>query len=331
MSQCAPPSVVSAPAPRPRQHGSYDAGANTGGMRLQPQADHPTAARKPGAPLLSARRPPESQVRGWQPGRGREGPVGRPMIPLTCGWPPVPVRPSTEHKRHGRQGSAPSGAGRAASLATPTASRASRSCAVARTPSSPPPPRPRPASGPSAPSATSRALREQVSGPLEMVAPAQGAAPTRALTRMTRGVMSLAASVETCSGPARNRLFTRRSARARRAHIAVLDTGVDQGHPELAGAIDACLRAGHSAKDLPRHGTHVSGIIAALADNAAAIAGVADCRRHVWKVFRHPNRSGACIRTRLQRTAERARPYGPGRSAAPRPRPGRRGRSAVIG
>jgi len=205
------------------------------------------------------------------------------------------------------------------------------------------------------------ALPEQVSAPLEMLkrqcgvkridpllAPPPRAASAAGMTRMTRGVLSLAASVE---GSPRERLagynvieleekhvsaetlrriqasravqFVERvpnrwvSARRKRpaadpalnlqwglraidwfaaprrpsaaqVHVAVLDTGVDARHPDLKGAIEAYHRAGHSAKDLPGHGTHVAGIIAALANNGVGIAGVADCRLHLWKVFGDP-------------------------------------------
>jgi subtilisin family serine protease len=75
---------------------------------------------------------------------------------------------------------------------------------------------------------------------------------------------------------------------AARVHVALLDTGVDAGHPDLKGAIEAYHRGGHSAKDLPGHGTHVAGIVAAIANNGVGIAGIADCRLHVWKVFTDP-------------------------------------------
>jgi len=75
---------------------------------------------------------------------------------------------------------------------------------------------------------------------------------------------------------------------AARVHVALLDTGVDAKHPDLKGAIEAYHRGGHSARDLPGHGTHVSGIIAAIANNGVGIAGIADCRLHVWKVFSDP-------------------------------------------
>jgi subtilisin family serine protease len=75
---------------------------------------------------------------------------------------------------------------------------------------------------------------------------------------------------------------------AAKVHVALLDTGVDAGHPDLKGAIEAYHRGGHSARDLPGHGTHVAGIIAAIANNGVGIAGIADCRLHVWKVFTDP-------------------------------------------
>ncbi|HEX4744605.1 MAG TPA: S8 family serine peptidase, partial [Candidatus Limnocylindria bacterium] len=65
--------------------------------------------------------------------------------------------------------------------------------------------------------------------------------------------------------------------------IAVIDTGVDPGHPDLAGALlpgrtfltslsTGCARV---ENDDNSHGTHVIGIIAANANNGIGIAGVA--------------------------------------------------------
>jgi subtilisin family serine protease len=71
-------------------------------------------------------------------------------------------------------------------------------------------------------------------------------------------------------------------------HVAVLDTGVDAQHPDLKGMIAHYDSAGHSRKDLPGHGTHVAGIIAARANNGIGIAGIANCQLHVWKVFTDP-------------------------------------------
>ena len=57
--------------------------------------------------------------------------------------------------------------------------------------------------------------------------------------------------------------------------VAVLDTGVDLAHPDLAGAVDAFNAfGGPSCQDDQGHGTHVSGIIAAH-DNGADVIGVA--------------------------------------------------------
>jgi subtilisin len=57
--------------------------------------------------------------------------------------------------------------------------------------------------------------------------------------------------------------------------IAVLDTGVDLKHPDLAGTIDAFNAFGaQSCQDDEGHGTHVAGISAAR-DNARDVIGVA--------------------------------------------------------
>ena len=59
--------------------------------------------------------------------------------------------------------------------------------------------------------------------------------------------------------------------------VAVIDSGVDLGHPDLAAAGSCWPRASSAAPHRTRrgHGTIVAGIIAAELDNATGIAGLA--------------------------------------------------------
>jgi len=60
--------------------------------------------------------------------------------------------------------------------------------------------------------------------------------------------------------------------------VAVLDTGVDLGHPDLKGNLVGGYNAiskTNNPKDMNGHGTHVAGIIAAVTNNSQGVAGVA--------------------------------------------------------
>jgi subtilisin family serine protease len=56
--------------------------------------------------------------------------------------------------------------------------------------------------------------------------------------------------------------------------VAILDTGIDLAHQDLAGAVNAFTAFGSSCQDDAGHGTHVAGIVGAR-DNAIDVVGVA--------------------------------------------------------
>ncbi len=74
--------------------------------------------------------------------------------------------------------------------------------------------------------------------------------------------------------------------------VAVLDTGVDDEHPELSSLTEHHHR-GLRSEDLIGHGTHVAGILAADVNNAVGISGAARCEIKAWKIFEdEPDPSG---------------------------------------
>jgi serine protease len=71
------------------------------------------------------------------------------------------------------------------------------------------------------------------------------------------------------------------------ARVAILDTGVDATHPELAGKIISAETVGTAdpASDPDGHGTHVAGLACAATDNRRGVAGAGwGCRLHVVKL-----------------------------------------------
>lgn len=75
--------------------------------------------------------------------------------------------------------------------------------------------------------------------------------------------------------------------------VAVVDTGVDRRHPDLQGRIangqDLVGAAGVSTFEQERHGTEVSGIIAAAANNQQGIVGIApNARLNVYRACWYP-------------------------------------------
>ncbi len=70
---------------------------------------------------------------------------------------------------------------------------------------------------------------------------------------------------------------------ARAVKVAIIDTGIDETHPDLEVAVYRHPET--SAEDPLGHGTHVAGILGARTNNRAGIAGVCRPSLHVFKVF----------------------------------------------
>lgn len=75
--------------------------------------------------------------------------------------------------------------------------------------------------------------------------------------------------------------------------VAIVDSGIDRGHPDLAGVVDSftnLLAPSEDDRDYRGHGTHVAGIISAVINNAVGIAGLCQARLAVLKAL--PRRGG---------------------------------------
>jgi serine protease len=71
------------------------------------------------------------------------------------------------------------------------------------------------------------------------------------------------------------------------AEVAMIDSGVDGGHPDIAGRIAGAAAFGTSSPttDSVGHGTHTSGLACGDADNAYGIAGMGfDCSLYIAKL-----------------------------------------------
>ena len=65
-------------------------------------------------------------------------------------------------------------------------------------------------------------------------------------------------------------------ATGRRVHVAIIDSGVDEAHPDLAQAVQARANFVDGQAFVPElHGTAVAGLVAARADNGVGIVGIA--------------------------------------------------------
>jgi subtilisin family serine protease len=74
--------------------------------------------------------------------------------------------------------------------------------------------------------------------------------------------------------------------------VAVVDSGIDESHPDLQGGTISSYTnfiSTEDKRDIVGHGTHVAGIIAAQINNAVGIAGLCQASIEVIKGLPHPD------------------------------------------
>lgn len=77
-----------------------------------------------------------------------------------------------------------------------------------------------------------------------------------------------------------------KSTQGRGIKVAVLDTGCESSHPDLAGAVvDARNFTRHGPRDVQGHGTHVAGTIAARKNDRGVVGVAPECELLIGKVL----------------------------------------------
>jgi len=78
------------------------------------------------------------------------------------------------------------------------------------------------------------------------------------------------------------------STQGEKVRVAVLDTGIDENHPDLVDAIDDArdfTRSPHGPIDVNGHGTHTAGTIAARQNDVGVVGVAPKCRLLIGKVL----------------------------------------------